>query len=341
MVESITSTKVLGAKRAGEILSRAESSITLVVGDVMLDRLTWGTVRRISPEAPVPVVNVEREEAMPGGAANVARNISALRGAAEIFGAVGKDDSARELEGMLRGQGISCYGLIRSGDRHTTVKNRIIAHKQQIVRVDRETVKYLDPNTEAELMKRIDTRIRAAGAVIVCDYGKGVVSQSLLGHIRLACGERRIPVNLDPKPAHYLVLGGLNLITPNRSEAFEMAGVRDGQQDRSPTDDPELASVSKRLIDTLNPNILLITLGENGMLLCQQGKESFHVPTAAKAVYDVSGAGDTVIATFTLAMLGGAAPIEAAVLSNHAAGIVVGKVGTAVASKDELLGSLA
>ena len=331
--------KTLSAKRAKQILSAAQKSRVLVVGDVMLDQFIWGGVSRISPEAPVPVVDFQRESFMPGGAANVARNLVCLQTPAELFGAIGHDDAAKKLLKLLGEQNIGCAGLVKSSARHTSVKTRIVAHQQQVVRIDRETRDGLDGKLTASLLAEIKSKLPKADAVIVGDYGKGVVTQPLLDEIKSLCHERGVWLSLDPKPVHHLNLGNLSLITPNRKEAFELADLPDDTKNADPFADKNLMLVAERLLNELHPALLLITLGELGMLLCQRGQKPFHIPTVAQEVFDVSGAGDTVIATFTLAVAAGASPIEAAILSNHAAGIVVGKVGTATTTPEELLNS--
>jgi D-beta-D-heptose 7-phosphate kinase/D-beta-D-heptose 1-phosphate adenosyltransferase len=331
--------KNIPAGRVRQILSAARKTRVLVVGDVMLDQFIWGSVSRISPEAPVPVLDFSRESFMPGGAANVARNLVSLATPAELFGAVGQDDAARKLLALLSEQNIGCGGLVRSAARHTSVKTRIVAHQQQVVRVDRETRGGLDEKTTGSLLAEFRRKIARADAVIIGDYGKGVVTQPLLDEIRRISRERGVWLSLDPKPVHHLNLEGLSLITPNRKEAFELANLPDDTKHANPLADQNLMLVAERLLSGLHPALLLITLGELGMLLCQRGRQPFHIPTLAQEVFDVSGAGDTVIATFTLAIAAGASPVEAAILSNHAAGIVVGKVGTATTSPDELLAS--
>jgi D-glycero-beta-D-manno-heptose-7-phosphate kinase len=329
----------LSAPRAKQILSAARKTRVLVVGDVMLDQFIWGGVSRISPEAPVPVVDFSRESFMPGGAANVARNLVSLATPAELFGAIGNDDAARKLQKLLGEQNIGCTGLVKNSARHTSIKTRIVAHQQQVVRIDRETRGALDAKATAKLLVEFKAKLSGADAVIVGDYGKGVVTQPLLNEIKSLCRERGVWLSLDPKPVHHLNLSSLSLITPNRKEAFELADLPDDTKNENPFVDKNLMLVAERLLNELRPAVLLITLGELGMLLCQRGQKPFHIPTVAQEVFDVSGAGDTVIATFTLAIAAGASPIEAAILSNHAAGIVVGKVGTAITTPAELLKS--
>ena len=331
----------LSTSRVRQILSAAAKSRVLVVGDVMLDQFIWGSVARISPEAPVPVVDFQRESFMPGGAANVARNLAAMNLSTEIFGAVGKDTAADQLAQILKEHGIGCRGLVSSVSRTTSRKTRIVAHQQQVVRIDRESRESLDIALTSELLRLLKKEIPKASAVIVGDYGKGVVTQPLLNEIKKLCRDYGVWLSLDPKPVHKLNLGGLSLITPNRKETFELANLPDDTRHANPLADENLMAAAERLLNEIRPAVLLITLGELGMLLCQRGQKPFHIPTLAQEVFDVSGAGDTVIATFTLAIAAGASPVEAAILSNHAAGIVVGKVGTATTSVDELLASFA
>jgi len=333
------SAKTLSASRARQILNAATKTRVLVVGDVMLDQFIWGGVSRISPEAPVPVVEFERESFMPGGAANVARNLAALNVSTELFGMIGRDENGRYLKKLLCGQSIHCGGLLVHAARHTSVKTRIVAHQQQVVRIDRETRDGLDARLTGRLLAEIKSKLPRTDAVIVGDYGKGVVTQPLLNEIKLLCRARGVWLSLDPKPVHHLQLAGFSLITPNRKETFELANLPDETRHANPLADQNLMLAAGRLLNELRPAVLLITLGELGMLLCQRGQKPVHIPTVAQEVFDVSGAGDTVIASFTLAIAAGASPLEAAVLSNHAAGIVVGKVGTATASPEELLKS--
>lgn len=323
-------------RRVKQLLTAAAQTRILVVGDVMLDQFLWGTVARISPEAPVPVLDFERESFMPGGAANVARNLTALRAQSEIFSVVGQDQAGRELRRLLLAHGIGCGGLLTSHTRHTSVKTRVVAHKQQVVRIDRETRDALEDGYTRRLARVLTSAAGGTAAVIVGDYGKGIITQPLLNELKALCRDRGIWLSLDPKPVHRLNLSGLSLVTPNRKEAFELANLPDDTRNQNPLADANLMLVAERLLNELRPAVLLITLGELGMLLCQRGQSPIHIPTVAQEVFDVSGAGDTVIATFTLAITAGASPLEAAILANHAAGIVVGKIGTATVDPGEL-----
>ena len=329
----------LSIKRVKELLTAAGRTRILVLGDVMLDQFIWGNVSRISPEAPVPVVEFSSESYMPGGAANVARNLSALSVETELFSAIGEDDAGKQLRSSLSQQRVGCKGLVGVDSRPTSIKTRIVAHQQQVVRVDREAKQEIGATDAQTILRALEKEMERADAVIVCDYGKGVVTQPLLEGVKASCRERGVWLSFDPKPVHHLNLAALSLITPNRKEAFELANVIDGSRQTNPLEDRTLMLVAERLLNELRPALLLITLGDQGMLLCQRGQKPFHIPTVAQEVFDVSGAGDTVIASFTLAIAAGASPVEAAIISNHAAGVVVGKVGTATVTPNELLAS--
>ncbi len=330
----------ISPRRATQLLSQAHRQRILVVGDIMLDQFIWGNVVRISPEAPVPVVDFDRESFMPGGAANVARNLTALGVPAELFGVIGRDHAAQELKRLLAIHRIGSQGLLASASRRTSVKTRIVAHKQQVVRIDRETRDGLNASLTNRIVGALRPLIPTAAAVIVGDYGKGIITQPLLDELKDLCRRCGVWLSVDPKPVHALDLTRLSLLTPNRKEAFELAQVPDETRNGDPLADPNLLRAAERLLTELRPALLLITLGELGMLLCQRGQKPFHIPTIAQEVFDVSGAGDTVIACFTLAIATGASPAEAAIISNHAAGIVVGKVGTATVTVEELAASL-
>jgi D-beta-D-heptose 7-phosphate kinase/D-beta-D-heptose 1-phosphate adenosyltransferase len=329
----------LAVARVRELLGVAARSRVVVLGDVMLDQFLWGNVRRISPEAPVPVVEWQRESFIPGGAANVARNLASLNVPTELLGVVGPDHAAELLKGLLKRDGIKCSGLVTIEGRITSLKTRIVAHRQQVVRVDKESRSELGREVTRRLLRALEKSLDGAEAVIIGDYAKGVVTQPLVEGARRLCRERGKWLSVDPKPAHHLDLAGVSLLTPNRKEAFELAGIADGSHGAAPLEDKLLLTVAERLLSQLAPAVLLITLGEQGLLLCRRGQDPFHIPTVAREVFDVSGAGDTTIAAFTLAIVAGASPVEAAIFSNHAAGVVVGKLGTAAVQPEELLES--
>jgi D-glycero-beta-D-manno-heptose-7-phosphate kinase len=338
-MKSATAAPLLTPPRVRRFLAAAAKARVLVLGDVMLDHFLWGKVDRISPEAPVPVVEFQDESFVPGGAGNVARNLADLNAHTELFSVVGDDEAAHKLKEILKRERVNCGGLLTSADRVTSIKTRIIAHRQQVVRVDRERRNYLDSATTARLLEALEEGLQNGDAVILGDYAKGVVTQHLVDQVRIICRRRGAWLSVDPKPSHHLNLARVSLLTPNRKEAFELAGIPDSSPAALPLKDANLMGVADKLLTDLEPAVLLITLGDHGMLLCQRGKGPIHIPTVAREVFDVSGAGDTVIATFTLAIVAGASPHEAAILSNHAAGIVVGKLGTATVRPDELLDS--
>jgi D-beta-D-heptose 7-phosphate kinase/D-beta-D-heptose 1-phosphate adenosyltransferase len=313
----------------------------LVVGDAMLDQFLWGKVSRISPEAPVPVVEITRESFFPGGAANVARNLRALDGRVKIVSVIGADDTGTRLRQILDEEGVDTTGLVVDFDRPTTLKTRIVACHQQVVRFDRETTQSLRPGIAGKLIEFFETGLTGSVAVIFADYGKGVLSQRAFNTMqRLARRHRKITA-ADPAPRRMLRYHGLTVVTPNRLEAFAAAGIPYAEPAGNVLDDSPLMQAGRLLLRKWKPRNLLVTLGEHGMCLFRAGQKPRHIPTVAREVFDVSGAGDTVIATMTLALAAGADAVDAADLSNHAAGIVVGKIGTATCFPDELAKSYA
>ncbi len=309
----------------------------LVIGDVMLDHYVHGEVRRISPEAPVPVVDFDHEHFLPGGAANVARNLAALGAKVEVFGVVGHDSHADCLRQAVRASGVGVVGLVAEKQRVTTVKTRIITAHQQMIRVDRENRRPLEPVTRRRLLRALAAGARRASAIIVADYAKGVMDQGMMDAV-LAIGRKvGVPVCVDPKPVRPLRMKGCALMTPNRKETFELAGMADEPVGLKPATQAGMRRAVARIRQLYNPEILLVTLGEAGMLLLERGSVSQHLPTAAREVFDVSGAGDTVIAAFVVARAAGAKPVEAAALANLAAGVVVGKLGAATVTPAELV----
>lgn len=304
----------------------------LVVGDVMLDEFVWGKVSRISPEAPVPVVWVQRESVMPGGAANVANNIQALGGQASMIGTVGADRWGALLLDELKARKIDTSGMVKT-ERPTTVKTRVIAHHQQVVRVDREHPEPLPPSTVGRLLQAIEERLERVDAVILEDYGKGVITRRLLETVIPRARARRKVITVDPKQEHFDLYHGVTALTPNRAEAGEAVG-------RELATDAEMLAAGDEIMRRLQCEGLLITLGEDGMCLFERGGRRIRIPTVAQEVFDVAGAGDTVIAAFTLALASGATMEQAAKMANHAAGIVVGKLGVAVVTPEELKAKL-
>lgn len=301
-----------------------------VIGDLMLDRFIWGNVSRISPEAPVPVVLVRNESSMPGGAANVARNLTALGCTTGLAGVVGKDLYGAELVDQLVRNGIPLEGILETSEAVTTVKTRIIAHSQQVVRVDRESDISISAKVHKELAARIEKLIVTHDAVIIEDYGKGVITQQVVDLIVKTAAAKGVITAADPKKGRKISYNGITVATPNRSEAMFAAGLE--YEESTPED-----AAGRILLKKWGAKGIVITLGEKGMLLFEPGKKSFHIPTVAREVYDVSGAGDTVISALTAFICAGATMREAAVLANIAGGIVVGKLGTAVAHPQEIM----
>jgi D-beta-D-heptose 7-phosphate kinase/D-beta-D-heptose 1-phosphate adenosyltransferase len=319
--------------RARAILAAMRGRRVLVVGDVMLDEFLWGRVSRISPEAPVPVVEVTRESFHVGGAGNVAANVRGLGGEAVLLGLVGKDEAARRVREAVAAAGIE-ERLVESGTgRPTTVKTRVVAHHQQVVRADREDAAEIAGRDGATLRAGLREALRGADAVVVSDYQKGVVTEALLGELVPLARRRRLPVLLDPKRRHFGRYRGVSVITPNQLEAEQATGLR-------LSDERAVAEAGRRIIAALRCRAALVTRGEHGLSLFERGRPPLHVPATAREVFDVTGAGDTVIATLALAVAAGATLAEAAFLANAAAGVVVGKLGTAQATPDEVLAAL-
>jgi len=318
-----------------DFVARFGQQDILVIGDLILDHYLWGKVSRISPEAPVPVVDVERESFLLGGAANVAHNIVSLGGKAAVIGVSGSDAAGEALGDMLGRQGVECSGIFVS-NRPTTVKTRVIAHNQQVVRFDREDRNYITGRVLKGIMEYIETVYRKFDAIIVSDYRKGMISAELIRKIVEKAARRKIFVAVDPKIGHFGFYKGVSLITPNVTEAADGAHCEI-------FDEATLMRAGRTLIKKLDCRAVLITRGEQGMSLFERARVTrvTHIPTAARKVYDVTGAGDTVISAFTLAHASGAGMEEASVIANHAAGVVVGEVGTAVVTPEQLLESFA
>jgi D-beta-D-heptose 7-phosphate kinase/D-beta-D-heptose 1-phosphate adenosyltransferase len=302
----------------------------LVLGDVMLDEFVWGDVSRISPEAPVPVVRVTRQSFHVGGAGNVAAGVRALGGEAALAGAVGADDAGARVRAALDAAGVAPRLVELPPGRPTTVKTRIVAHGQQVVRADREDASDVPRAVEEELLEAFREELPRCQAVVVSDYQKGVVTARVLRRALPLARRLGVSVLVDPKVRHFRLYRGASVVTPNQLEAEQATGL----PIRSEGD---LAAAGRRILARLACRAALVTRGEHGMTLFERGRAPLHVPTAAREVFDVTGAGDTVIATMALALAAGASLPEAAVLANAAAGVVVGKVGTAQATPAEVL----
>lgn len=316
------------------LIQRFPESGVLVVGDLILDHYIWGKVSRISPEAPVPVVHVHSESLHLGGAANVFNNIVSLGGQADICGIVGNDEGGRRLLKELGVHRRSRGGVIIDADRPTTSKTRIIAHNQQVVRYDVERRSEIQGALQRRIVRYVESRLREISCLVVSDYAKGVVTPSLMTELSRLAMLRRIPLVVDPKVEHFSYYKGVTVLTPNHLEACQGAGV-------DPEDNEEAATQAGELIrQRLGCQAVLITRGERGMSLFEADGAGWHIPTMARQVYDVTGAGDTVVGTLALALASGASIRDAAVLANQAAGIVVGMVGTATVTAQQLAEAL-
>jgi rfaE bifunctional protein kinase chain/domain len=301
----------------------------MVIGDLMVDEYIWGNVSRISPEAPVPVVSVTSESLRLGGAGNVVNNIHTLGGKVLLAGIVGNDEMGRKVIHDLRKMGLETKGVIVEPKRVTTVKTRIIAQHQQVVRYDREITSPMQPKNIQQILALLEQEIDSLDAVLVSDYGKGVICDPLMERVRFLTQRAGKILSVDPKVKNFPLVREVTILTPNHYEAAEAAG-------RWILNEEDLIAVGRTLLQRLQAKSILITRGEKGMTLFQGDGEVTHIATMAKEVYDVTGAGDTVISVLTLAMASGATPKEAAILSNIAAGIVVGEVGTATIKVSEL-----
>jgi D-beta-D-heptose 7-phosphate kinase/D-beta-D-heptose 1-phosphate adenosyltransferase len=306
----------------------------LVLGDLMLDRYLWGRVDRISPEAPVPVVEVERETVALGGAGNVAANLQALGAHPVLVGVVGEDEDGARLMETLTARGVATAGVLRDRTRPTTVKTRIIAHAQQVVRADREARADLAGAPLDALLERLDAELGACEGMVVSDYGKGVITPRTLERALGSARQRRLTVSVDPKESHIDAYHGVSILTPNQHEAGYMQG-------RRVVDDASLLEVGWGLQRRLDADALLMTRGAEGMSLFEKGGCYTYLPTVAREVYDVTGAGDTVVSVVAVALAAGADYPTASHLANHAAGIVIREVGTAACTPVQLLDSLA
>jgi D-beta-D-heptose 7-phosphate kinase/D-beta-D-heptose 1-phosphate adenosyltransferase len=316
------------------IVGRFPGRKVLVLGDLMIDRYVWGRVDRISPEAPVPVVEIEKETFALGGAGNVAANLRSLGATPVLVSVVGDDADGRQLARALAERGVDPRRVIPDRARPTTVKTRIIAHSQQVVRTDRESRADLEGEALARLLEALGDELPGCEAMVVSDYGKGVVHPRPLDLAIMLARRARIPVCVDPKESHIDHYKGVSILTPNQHEAGYVMG-------RRVTDEASLLDVGWGLQKRLDAGAVLVTRGAAGMSLFERGGRLTHLPTAAREVYDVTGAGDTVVSVVALGLAAGAELPNACYLSNHAAGVVIREVGTASCTPDQLLASIA
>lgn len=317
-----------------DLLEAIQGRRIVVIGDVMIDHYLHGDCHRISPEAPVPVVHVDRERHVAGGAANVAINIRALGGSATLCGVTGRDSAGHELAGLLAKEGVAYPESFHKAGVTTIIKTRVVVRNQQLCRIDREREPAHYALDDAGLRAAVLAEVAKADAVIVSDYAKGAISASLVADVLAEAAKRGTLVALDPKPRRKLAVTGVGLMTPNKAEALELAGISpEDCHGGFPVDE-----VCRRIFEQYRPKYLVITLSAEGMLLSENGCPGKIIPTYAREVFDVCGAGDTVIATITAALAAGADIESAAHLANTAAGVVVGKFGTATATPEEILG---
>ncbi len=314
-------------------IERFSQARVLVIGDLILDHYIWGKVSRISPEAPVPVVHVHSETYQLGGAANVYNNILSLGGHADICGVVGADDSGRrllkELGTTRQGRG----GVVIDQDRPTTQKSRVVAHNQQVVRYDIERRGDIKEPIQRRVLRYVESRLRDVACLVVSDYAKGMITAPLMADLVRLAALRRIPIIVDPKVEHFSYYKGVTVVTPNHLEAGQASGIH-------VEDDRSVVQAGAVIRQRLGCRSVLITRGEKGMSLFEANGETWHIPTMARQVYDVTGAGDTVVSTLALALATGASMRDSAILANQAAGVVVGMVGTATVSADQLVEAL-
>jgi len=322
----------ISKKKALEIIGNFKKSGVLVVGDVMVDHFIWGKVSRISPEAPVPVVDVQKDSVMLGGCTNVLNTIYAMGGKVFVAGVIGADEVGRGLVRQLKERQVDTAGIIVEKGRPTTLKTRIVAHGQQMVRFDHESKKPIPKSSLDKILAYVNSLKNQIGAVVISDYNKGVVSRDLIDGIKNIVGDSDVFMCVDPKQSDFSVYAGVHVITPNHHEAQRAAGMEIVSGD-------DLMKLGDTLLSRFDFRALLVTRGEEGMSLFERGKKNSHTffPAEAKEVYDVTGAGDTVIGVLALALASKASLKEATSLANHAAGIVVGKVGTSTVTQDELI----
>ncbi|MEA3328231.1 MAG: D-glycero-beta-D-manno-heptose-7-phosphate kinase [Candidatus Omnitrophota bacterium] len=323
----------MDAKRFKRIISKFNRAKVLVIGDFMLDEFIWGEVSRISPEAPVPVVKVNSKSFMPGGALNVVNNISMLGGRVFPCGVIGRDRNGKKLIGYLKERGTDTKGVFSTCQRPTTSKTRIVARHQQVVRVDTEDENPVDLKLINRIIAFVRDRIVSVDIILIEDYGKGIITPRLLLEVLSIARRHKKIIAVDPKGDNFSYYKGVTIITPNHHEAQAVTGIKLSGENA-------LERTGKKLLNELKVQAVLITLGEAGMCLFESSGKITHIPTKAQEVFDVSGAGDTVIASVGLALASGATMQEAAAISNYAAGIVVGKLGIATVTQDELLKSI-
>jgi rfaE bifunctional protein kinase chain/domain len=324
---------LISENRLKTLFSSFKGKTIAVIGDLMLDRYYWGNVNRISPEAPVPVLEVESESVRLGGAANVANNIKALGGIPILFGAIGKDENGNKLKEIAAANGFDTEGIINDPERPTTVKTRVIAHGQHVVRIDQELRRDISNQIQSELLKRLENNISKIDGIILEDYNKGVLCRGLIGDAITLANKFNKIITVDPKFNNFFEYKNVTVFKPNRKETEEALGMKlnDGQS---------IEIAGNKLLEEIRANSIIITRGEFGISVFSKKENTHHLPTTARKVADVSGAGDTVISTLTIAIAAGSSLLEAAIIANTAGGIVCGEVGIAPINKEELFQTL-
>ena len=321
---------MLTVARTQELIERFGALNVLVAGDLMLDEFLWGNVTRISPEAPVPVVEVTGQSFYAGGSANVARNLAEFTRGVRVMGLCGADEQGQMLRRLLTEAGMDVSGIVDDPARRTILKTRVVARHQQVVRIDREARMTPTGEQSAELVALLEEMLPTVDAVILSDYAKWFLTQPFVSALCAGAARLRRIVTVDPSPRNPLLWEGVTAVKPNLKEARAASGLGD---------DADSRQAGEALLSRWGAGMVLITMGEHGMELFRPGHAPYHTPTRAREVFDVSGAGDTAIALFTLGLAAGATPEEAAELANHASGVAVGKLGTATVTPQELLGS--
>lgn len=333
MLQKVENVKMKVRKDLSKAVKGFRDASILIIGDLMLDVFIRGKVKRISPEAPVPVVEVTGESTHLGGAANVVQNVRALGGKVAVCGVVGKDYAGSEIIKELQRLGVDCSGVIEDGERPTTIKTRVIAHHQQVVRFDRESKDELNHEFADRISDFVYKNYRKFQVITISDYGKGVISRRLFQNLLPLFKKKEFYVVVDPKVKNYKIYSNITLLTPNTQEAQEMSRIELLAED-------DFRKAGEKIIREKKCDAVLITRSEQGMTLVTNKRERFDIPTVAKEVFDVTGAGDTVVALISLGLANGLNLLESAIIANHAAGIVVGKLGTATVSPEELITSL-
>lgn len=319
----------MNKQKLKSLLENFSDKSVLVIGDMMMDKYIWGSVERISPEAPVPVVTAKDVTFRPGGAANVVNNISSLSGKVYAAGVIGHDEMGKKLLVEFKENNLPTEGLMIDSTRPTICKTRVLAHNQQIVRIDHENVQKISDEMAHKILHYIQGVIEHTDTVLVSDYNKGLITSKIAREVIILAKEKEKKIIVDPKPVNIFLFTGATVVVPNYSEVKSVLAP-------AISDSMSIKDIGLSLLEKLQTQAILITLGKQGMLLIEKNRNVFELPASTREVYDVSGAGDTVVATLSLALAAGASMIEATELANQAAGIVVTKLGTATVKREEI-----